>query len=46
MTDENLVQLPVMTTVVDALTKHNVSFDVFSSVRVEPTDVRYKHKVA
>ena len=40
MTDKNLSKLPVMTTVVDALTKARVNFQVFDDVGIEPTDDR------
>ena len=40
MTDENLMTLPVMKTVVESLTKAGVQFDIFDKIRVEPTDKR------
>ena len=45
MTDKNLSKLPVMTTVVDALTKARVNFQVFDDVRIEPTDDRFVGKI-
>ena len=40
MTDANLVKMSPVKTVVESLSKQGVNFDVFSDVRVEPTDVR------
>lgn len=40
MTDSNLVKLSPVKTTIDSLTKHNVKFDVYDKVRVEPTDER------
>ncbi|EGW04197.1 Ribosome biogenesis regulatory protein-like [Cricetulus griseus] len=38
MTDKNLSQLPPVQTVMDSLVKSGISFQVYDSVRVEPTD--------
>lgn len=40
MTDRNLAQLPPVQTVLDSLVRSNISFQVYDSVRVEPTDGR------
>ena len=37
-TDQNLVKLPVMKTVLDSLTKSNINFVLYDEVRVEPTN--------
>merc|ERR1712227_1091677 len=38
MTDANLVKLPVMKTVLDSFHKHNVPYDLYDTVKVEPDD--------
>ncbi|XP_018409721.1 PREDICTED: hydroxyacid-oxoacid transhydrogenase, mitochondrial isoform X1 [Nanorana parkeri] len=38
MTDKNLVQLPPVKAVLNSLTKNNIKFSLYDSVRVEPTD--------
>ena len=40
VTDQNLIDLPVMKMVMESLAKHKVNFKVFDKVRVEPTDIR------
>jgi len=40
MTDNNVITLPGMKTIVDSLQKCGVDFEVYSNVRVEPTDKR------
>ncbi|MBK8506040.1 MAG: iron-containing alcohol dehydrogenase [Saprospiraceae bacterium] len=42
MTDKNLVDLPPVQTALDALKKAGIDYDVFSEVRVEPTDISFK----
>ena len=37
-TDKGLVDLPVMKTVLEALSQQNISFTVYDNVRVEPTN--------
>jgi len=37
-TDQNLIKLPVMKTVLDSLTKSDVNFVLYDDVRVEPTN--------
>ena len=41
ITDQNVISLPGMKTVVDSLHNSGIQFDVFSNVRIEPTDTRY-----
>ena len=40
MTDNNVITLPGMKAIVDSLQKCGVDFEVYSNVRVEPTDKR------
>ena len=40
-TDKNLMQLPVMKTVLEALTSSNINYVVYDEVRVEPTDISF-----
>lgn len=42
VTDPNMLNLPPMKEVMDALTKANIQFEVFSQVQVEPTDASMK----
>lgn len=37
-TDKNLVHLPVMKTVLEALSQQKINFTVYDNVRVEPTN--------
>ena len=37
-TDKGLVDLPVMKTVLEALSQQNITFTVYDNVRVEPTN--------
>lgn len=41
MTDPFLSKLPPVKMAIDALTKENLSFEVYDKVRVEPTEKRY-----
>nr|XP_048696785.1 hydroxyacid-oxoacid transhydrogenase, mitochondrial isoform X4 [Caretta caretta] len=38
MTDKNLCQLPPVKAVLNSLTKHRITFQMYDDVRVEPTD--------
>ena len=40
ITDKNVVSLPGMKTVLDSLHRSGINFEVYSNVRVEPTDKR------
>ena len=40
MTDKNIAGLAAMATVLDSFTKHDVSYEIYDKVRVEPTDTR------
>lgn len=40
MTDSNLSKLAVVKTVLDALAKQNVNFELYDKVRVEPNEKR------
>jgi len=40
MTDKNVVTLPGMTTVLDSLQRRAIDFEVYTNVRIEPTDER------
>ncbi|XP_062843597.1 hydroxyacid-oxoacid transhydrogenase, mitochondrial [Trichomycterus rosablanca] len=42
MTDKNLSKLPPVAAVLDSLAKHNVKYECYDSVRVEPTDSSFK----
>ena len=41
MTDKNLSQLPPVNAVLSSLAKYGINFQMYDSVRVEPTDQRY-----
>jgi len=41
ITDKNVVSLPGMKTVLDSLHRSGINFQVYSNVRVEPTDKRF-----
>lgn len=41
-TDKNLINLPVMKTTLESLTKAQVNFKIYDNVRVEPTDASFK----
>jgi len=41
MTDKNVMNLPGMQTIIDSLHGGGINFDVYSNVRIEPTDKRY-----
>ena len=43
-TDKNLVKLPAIKTVLEALTTSKINFVVYDNVRVEPTDESLKVK--
>ena len=43
-TDKNLVKLPAIKTVLEALTTSKINFVVFDNFRVEPTDESLKVK--
>ena len=45
MTDKRLAKLPVMKTVLDSMTLNKISYDVYDSVRVEPTDESFKDAI-
>ena len=40
MTDKVVGKLPAVTTVLDAVIRHNINYDVFDGVRTEPTENR------
>lgn len=42
VTDPHMLNLPPMKEVMDALTKSNIQFEIFSEVQVEPTDASLK----
>ena len=46
VTDNNLLDLPPVQTVFEALKKAGVDYDVFSEVRVEPTDISFKTAIS
>jgi len=41
MTDKNVVQLEGMNVVLESLQGSAINFDVYSDVRIEPTDKRF-----
>jgi len=45
MTDENVLKLPVMKNVIEALNNSNISYDIYDKVRCEPTDVSFKDAI-
>lgn len=45
VTDKTVGKLPVMKTVMDSLTKNEVSYDVFDDVTIEPTDASFKRAI-
>ena len=45
LTDQNLKDLPPVQTVLESLTAEQIEFDLFSEVRVEPTDTSVKRAI-
>src|SRR3974377_565799 len=45
-TDPNLRALPPVTTALESLEKHKISFAIFDRVRVEPTDESFREAVS
>jgi len=45
MTDATLAQLPVMQVVLDSFHKHQVNYEVYDKVRVEPTDTSFRQAI-
>lgn len=46
VTDKNVAKLPIMKTVQESLELNKVNYEVYSDVRVEPTDESFNHAIA
>lgn len=46
VTDKNVAKLPIMKTIQESLDLNKVNYDVYSDVRVEPTDESFNHAIA
>ncbi|XP_065897839.1 hydroxyacid-oxoacid transhydrogenase, mitochondrial-like [Dysidea avara] len=44
-TDKNLAKLPPMLDVIASLEKHNVKYEVYSNVSIEPSDISFKDAI-
>lgn len=45
-TDANILQLPSMSTLIQSLETHNILYEIFSDVRVEPNDVSFQKAIS
>jgi hydroxyacid-oxoacid transhydrogenase len=45
VTDTTVEQLPPMTVLKESLERHNIHYDVYNQVRVEPNDVSFRHAI-